>query len=156
VADEVAFDHVVWTGPVDEFFGHRLGRLPYRSLEFELRNAPTPDGGLLLPVAVVNEPSPDVPYTRTIEYRHLTGQQHTSSSYHLEHPRAEGDPYYPVPADEHRRLYKRYEALAAERSDVTFVGRLARYQYLNMDQVVAQALATYGRLVERLAERSLA
>ncbi len=150
VRDEIEFDHLVWTGPVDEFFGHCFGRLPYRSLEFDLRNEPTPDGGLLQPVAVVNEPSADVPYTRTTEYRHLTGQRHTSSSYHIEYPRAEGDPYYPVPAEENRKLYRRYEALAAERSDVTFVGRLARYQYLNMDQVVAQALSTYNRLAERL------
>jgi UDP-galactopyranose mutase len=150
VAGEVEYDHLVWTGPVDEHFGHRFGRLPYRSLAFELRNAPTPDGGLLQPVGVVNEPSPDVPYTRTSEYRHLTGQRHTSSSFHVEHPRAEGDPYYPVPAEENRALYRRYEALAARDPDVTLVGRLARYQYLNMDQVVAQALATYGRLAERL------
>jgi UDP-galactopyranose mutase len=150
VAAEVEYDHLVWTGPVDEHFGHRFGRLPYRSLEFELHNAPTPDGCLLQPVGVVNEPSPDVPYTRTSEYRHLTGQHHTSSSYHVEYPRAEGDPYYPVPTEENRALYRRYEALAAQRSDVTFVGRLARYQYLNMDQVVGQALATYGRLAERL------
>jgi UDP-galactopyranose mutase len=150
VRDEIEFDHLVWTGPVDEFFGHCFGRLPYRSLEFDLRNEPTPDGGLLQPVAVVNEPSADVPYTRTTEYRHLTGQRHTSSSYHIEYPRAEGDPYYPVPAEENRKLYRRYEALATEREDVTFVGRLARYQYLNMDQVVAQALSTYNRLAERL------
>jgi UDP-galactopyranose mutase len=155
VADEVEYDHLVWTGPVDEHFGHRFGRLPYRSLEFELRNAPTPDGGLLQPVGVVNEPSADVPYTRTSEYRHLTGQRHTSSSYHVEYPRAEGDPYYPVPAEENRALYKRYESLAARTPGVTFVGRLARYQYLNMDQVVGQALATYARLAERLTERRL-
>jgi UDP-galactopyranose mutase len=142
----------VWTGPVDEHFDHCFGRLPYRSLEFELRNAPTPDGGLLQPVGVVNEPSPDVPYTRTSEYRHLTGQTHTSSSYHVEYPRAEGDPYYPVPTEENRTLYHRYEELAASRSDVTFVGRLARYQYLNMDQVVGQALATYNKLAQRLTE----
>jgi UDP-galactopyranose mutase len=149
VANGVEFDHLAWTGPIDEFFGHCYGRLPYRSLEFELRNEPTPDGVLLQPVGVVNEPSADVPYTRTTEYRHLTGQRHASSSYHIEYPRSEGDPYYPVPAEENRQLYRRYEALAAQRPDVTFVGRLARYQYLNMDQVVAQALSTYARLAER-------
>jgi UDP-galactopyranose mutase len=150
VADEVQADHVVWTGPVDAYFGHRLGRLPYRSLHFELRNEPTPDGGLLQPVSVVNEPGMDVPYTRTIEYRHLTGQIHTSSSYHVEYPRSEGPPYYPVPDDAAREAYARYAALAAETPDVTFVGRLARYQYLNMDQVVAQALQSFRGLEERL------
>jgi UDP-galactopyranose mutase len=150
VADEVECDHVVWTGPVDAYFDHRLGRLPYRSLHFELRNEPTPDGGLLQPVSVVNEPGMDVPYTRTIEYRHLTGQTHTSSSYHVEYPRSEGPPYYPVPDDAAREAYARYAALAAETPDVTFVGRLARYQYLNMDQVVAQALQSFRGLEERL------
>jgi UDP-galactopyranose mutase len=144
VVDEVEVGHVVW------YFGHRLGRLPYRSLEFELRNEPTPDGGLLQPVSVVNEPGMDVPYTRTIEYRHLTGQSHTSSSYHVEYPRSEGPPYYPVPDDAAREAYARYAALAAETPDVTFVGRLARYQYLNMDQVVAQALKAFDGLSERL------
>jgi UDP-galactopyranose mutase len=151
VADEIEYDHLVWTGPVDEYFDHRLGKLPYRSLEFELRNEPTPDGGLLQPVSVVNEPGPDVAYTRTIEYRHLTGQQHDSSSYHVEYPRSEGPPYYPVPNDAARDQYKQYAALAAETDDVTFVGRLARYQYLNMDQVVAQALSSFAKLAEQLA-----
>src|SRR3712207_2866728 len=80
VRDEVAYDHLVWTGPVDEFFGHRFGKLPYRSLEFELRNEPTPGGALLQPVATINEPSAAVPHTRTTEYRHLTGQVHESRS----------------------------------------------------------------------------
>jgi UDP-galactopyranose mutase len=151
VRDEVGYDHLVYTGPIDAFFGHRFGELPYRSLEFELRNEPTPGGGLLQPVASVNEPDFDVPYTRTTEYRHMTGQVAESSSYHVEYPRAEGDPYYPIPNDETRALYKRYEALGDALEDVTFVGRLARYQYLDMHQVVAQALTTFERLATRLA-----
>ncbi|HEX8123157.1 MAG TPA: UDP-galactopyranose mutase [Solirubrobacteraceae bacterium] len=151
VRDEIAYDHLVYTGPVDAFFDHRFGKLPYRSLEFELRNEPTPGGGLLQPTASINEPSVDVPYTRTTEYRHMTGQVAESSSYHVEYPRAEGDPYYPIPNDETRALYKRYEQLAEAQPDVTFVGRLARYQYLDMHQVVAQALTTFDKLATRLA-----
>ena len=151
VRDEVAYDHLVYTGPVDAFFDHRFGKLPYRSLEFELRNEPTPGGTLLQPTASINEPSVDVPYTRTTEYRHMTGQVADTSSYHVEYPRSEGDPYYPIPNDETRELYKRYEALAEELEDVTFVGRLARYQYLDMHQVVAQALTTFEKLASRLA-----
>jgi len=148
VREEVPYDHLVYTGPIDLFFSYRFGQLPYRSLEFELRNEPTPGGALLQPVASINEPSFEVPYTRTTEYRHLTGQTHESSSWHVEYPRTEGDPYYPIPREDTRALYKRYEALAVERPDVTFVGRLARYQYLNMDQVVGQALSTFEKLVE--------
>jgi len=149
VCDEVEYGHLVYTGPVDAFFDYRYGALPYRSLEFELRSEPTPGGGLALPAATVNYPDFDVPYTRITEYRHMTGQSpHPQTTMHVEYPRAEGDPYYPIPNDETMTLYKRYEALAGERSDVTFVGRLARYMYLNMDQVTAQALAAFGKLVE--------
>src|SRR3954452_1596076 len=150
VRDEVEYDHLVWTGPIDEYFGHRFGPLPYRSLEFELRNEPTPGGGLLLPSGSLNYPSPDVPQTRVTEFRRITGQSHHCSTLAVEFPRSEGDPYYPVPTDDARALYRRYEPLAADLPDVTFVGRLARYQCRNMDQVVAQALATYRRHRRRL------
>jgi UDP-galactopyranose mutase len=150
VRDEIEYGHLVYTGPIDAFFGHRFGTLPYRSLEWELRNEPTPDGGLVLPATSVNYPAEDVPYTRVTEFRRLTGQSpHGSSTLAVEYPRSEGDPYYPIPSDATRALYRRYEALATTLPDVTFVGRLARYQYLNMDQVVGQALATFRRLVER-------
>ncbi|GAC1326226.1 MAG: UDP-galactopyranose mutase [Thermoleophilaceae bacterium] len=147
VREEVGYRHLVYTGPVDGYFGHRFGPLPYRSLEFEHRNVATPDGSLAQPAASINFPSEDVPQTRITEYRHLTGQRHTSSTLAVEFPRSEGDPYYPIPRPENRDLYKRYERLAAEDPSVTFVGRLARYQYLNMDQVTAQALATFEDLV---------
>jgi UDP-galactopyranose mutase len=149
VKDSVEYAHLVWTGPIDEFFGERYGKLPYRSLEFELVSEPTPDGGFKLPSTTVNEPNFDVPYTRTTEYRHMTGQdEHDWTTMHREYPRSEGDPYYPIPNEETQALYKRYAALADELDDVTFVGRLARYQYLNMDQVVGQALSTFQKLVD--------
>jgi len=152
LADEVDYDQLVYTGPIDAFFGHRYGALPYRSLEFELKNVTTPDGGYVQEATQVNEPSEDVPYTRTTEFRRMTGQdEHASSTVAYEYPRSEGDPYYPIPRDDTRALYKRYEALAAELPDVTFVGRLARYQYLNMDQVVGQALAAFAKLESSLA-----
>ncbi len=149
VRDDVEYDHLVYTGPIDAFFDHRFGKLPYRSLEFETRSEPTPDGGMVLPRATVNYPSTDVPWTRITEYRHMTGQhRHDWTTMHVEYPRSQGDPYYPIPRPETQELYRRYEALARELPGVTFVGRLARYQYLNMDQVVGQALATFDRLVE--------
>ena len=153
VVYDVEYEHLVYTGPIDAFFDHRFGALPYRSLEFELRNEPTPDGGYLLPATSVNEPSETVAYTRTTEYRWMTGQtSHPSSTVAVEYPRSEGDPYYPIPRDDTRALYKQYEALGAQLADVTFVGRLARYQYLNMDQVVGQALATAEKLMLALPQ----
>ena len=149
VRDEVDFGRMIYTGPIDAYFGHRFGALPYRSIVFEHRTVPTPDGGLHLPAATVNEPSEDVPHTRTTEYRHMTGQRHHCSTLAIDHPCAEGDPYYPVPRPENQALYKRYKALTDGLEDVTFVGRLARYQYLNMDQVVGQALSVFERLAAR-------
>jgi UDP-galactopyranose mutase len=146
VAREVSPDHTVFTGPVDAFFDHRFGPLPYRSLEFRHE---THARRRFQPVGVVNYPSEDVPYTRITEYKHLTGQVHPSTSITYEVPSDTGDPYYPIPRPENQALYKRYEALALARRDVSFVGRLATYRYYNMDQVVGQALATYRRLVER-------
>ncbi len=148
VVAEVEHRHLVYTGPIDKFFGYRFGQLPYRSLEWELVNRPTDDGGLVQPAGSINEPSQDVAHTRVTEFRHLTGQSpHPSSTLAVEFPRSEGDPYYPIPNDETRALYKLYAALGDELQNVTFVGRLARYQYLNMDQVVAQALATFEKLL---------
>ena len=149
VRQEVEHAHLVWTGPIDEFFGHRFGALPYRSLHFDLETVDTPDGGYHLPAGSVNEPSEAVPYTRRTEFRRLSGQDGMEkSTLAIEYPRAEGDPYYPIPREQNRTLFKRYRALADELADqVTFVGRLANYQYLNMDQVTAQALATLERMV---------
>ena len=156
VSGELDYGHLVWTGPIDRYFGYRFGALPYRSLEFELRTEPTPDGGFLQPAGSINEPSFDVPYTRTTEFRWLSGQEQLdASTVAVEYPRSEGDPYYPIPRDDTRALYHRYEAMAAELADdVTFVGRLARYQYLNMDQVVGQALSTVEKLLNRLDART--
>jgi len=139
------FPHIVYTGPIDEYFGHCHGRLPYRSLRFEHEHLPgTPR---FQSVGTVNYPN-DHAYTRITEFKHLTGQQHAGTSIVREYPQAEGDPYYPVPRVENELLYKRYEALAEKESRVTFVGRLAQYRYYNMDQVVGAALAAARRLLD--------
>jgi len=146
VRAERIFDHLIFTGPVDEYFDHRYGPLPYRSLAFRHE---TLDQEWFQPVGTVNYPDEQTPYTRISEYKHLTGQTSRRTTITYEYPRADGDPYYPVPRPENQALYKRYEALALAAQDVTFVGRLATYRYYNMDQVVGQALATYRRIAER-------
>ena len=143
VADDVVYDRLIFTGPIDEFFDHRYGALPYRSLRFQHE---TLDMEQFQPVATVNYPSEDVPYTRITEYKHLTGQRNQRTTVTYEYPSAEGDPYYPIPRPENQALFKRYEQLAMTRPDVTFVGRLATYRYYNMDQVVGQALATFRKM----------
>ena len=146
VRDEVDAGHIIYTGPIDEYFDFRFGRLPYRSLKFDHR---TLEQDRFQEVGTVNYPSPDVPYTRISEYKHLTGQEHPRTTITYEYPSAEGDPYYPVPREENQQLYKKYEALADATPDVTFVGRLATYRYYNMDQIVGQALATFRRIDEK-------
>ena len=138
--------HLIYTGPIDEYFDHRFGKLPYRSLKFDHQ---TLDQDTFQQTGTVNYPAPDVPYTRISEYKHLTGQEAPRTTITYEYPSAEGDPYYPIPRPENQELFKRYEALADETDDVTFVGRLATYRYYNMDQIVGQALATFRRLDER-------
>jgi UDP-galactopyranose mutase len=144
-AHELA-DHIVYTGPIDEYFDFRFGKLPYRSLRFDHQ---TLQQEQFQPVAVVNYPSEDVPFTRISEYKHLTGQQSPVTTVTYEYPSAEGDPYYPIPRPENQELFKKYEALADATDNVTFVGRLATYRYYNMDQIVGQALATFRRLNEK-------
>jgi UDP-galactopyranose mutase len=139
-------DHLVYTGPIDEYFDHCFGKLPYRSLKFDHQ---TLDAEQHQEVAVVNYPDPNVPYTRISEYKHLTGQKHPRTTITYEFPSAEGDPYYPIPRPENQELFKKYEALADSTEDVTFVGRLATYRYYNMDQIVGQALATFRRMDEK-------
>ena len=143
IRDEIEAGHIVYTGPVDAFFDYRFGKLPYRSLRFEHKVV---DREFFQPVAVVNYPDPQVPYTRITEYKQLTGQTHPYTSITYEYPAAEGDPYYPIPRAENQALYKKYEALADATPGVSFVGRLATYRYYNMDQVVGQALSTFRRL----------
>jgi UDP-galactopyranose mutase len=141
----VPWKRMVYTGPVDAFFDHRHGKLPYRSLQFEhVTVQPPPGAEYVQSVGTINHPN-DHAYTRVTEFKHLTGQRHALTSLVYEFARAEGDPYYPVPRPENTTLYRRYEADAETLSDVTFIGRLATYKYYNMDQVVAQALATFRR-----------
>ncbi|MFL5929137.1 MAG: UDP-galactopyranose mutase [Gaiellaceae bacterium] len=138
----------VYSGPIDEFFGFRHGKLPYRSLEFRFE---THDVERHQPAAVVNYPN-EQPYTRVTEFKYLTGQIHPRTTLVYEYPRDDGDPYYPVPKPENAELYAAYKRLADEVADTVFVGRLATYRYYNMDQVVAQSLATFRRLRGRVRE----
>jgi UDP-galactopyranose mutase len=143
VKDKISCDRIVFTGPIDEYFDYRYGKLPYRSLRFQHEML---DREWLQDVAVVNYPDENVPYTRITEYKHLTGQKAPKTSITYEFPCSEGDYYYPIPRPENQVLYKRYEALARASDQVVFAGRLGTYRYYNMDQVVGQALSLWRRI----------
>ena len=136
--------HLIYTGPIDEYFGFRLGKLPYRSLRFEHKHLANVDRHQ--PVATINFPN-DYAYTRTTEFKHLTGQKVSGTSIVFEYPQADGDPYYPIPRPENEALYNQYRLLANDERDVHFLGRLGEYRYYNMDQVVAAALKTVQSIV---------
>ncbi|PYE53025.1 UDP-galactopyranose mutase [Deinococcus yavapaiensis] len=142
IVDVIPWTHMIYTGPVDAYFDFKYGKLPYRSLHFEHQTFMQDE---FQPVGTVNYPN-DYGYTRISEFKHITGQKHDATSVVYEYPRAEGDPYYPVPKPETQEIYKLYEAEAKQLDNVTFVGRLATYRYYNMDQVVAQALTVFGKL----------
>ena len=137
---------IVYTGPIDEYYGYRFGPLPYRSLEFKHE---THNQERYQPAPVINFPN-DHEYTRVTEFKYLTGQKHAKTSIVYEYPRAEGDPYYPIPRPENAERYAKYRGLAERDVNVTFCGRLANYRYFNMDQVVAQALTTFESITAEM------
>ena len=134
-----AFNRLIFTGPIDEYFQQTFGALPYRSLRFDFE---THEKEFVQSVAQVNYPN-DFAYTRSIEFKHITGQHQSKTTIAKEYSRETGEPYYPIPNDENEALYKLYAAEAKKLKTVQFVGRLATYRYYNMDQVVAQALKIF-------------
>lgn len=145
VMPHVGYRHLIYTGPVDEYFGSRFGPLPYRSLRFEQE---TLEQEFYQPAMQVNYPN-DNDFTRIVEIKHATGQRLPVTTIVREYPEDFGpgrEPYYPIPAPESKALYDKYAELAAREPNTSFVGRLATYRYYNMDQVIGMALAEFDRL----------
>ncbi|WP_298628291.1 UDP-galactopyranose mutase [uncultured Thermus sp.] len=149
VEGEVRFHRLIFTGPMDEFFGYLHGPLPYRSLRFRLEHHPQP---WFQEVGTVNYPG-EHPFTRITEFKHLTGQDllpHTTVAY--EYPEAytpgENEPYYPVPREENEGRLRLYQEEAAKLKTVLFAGRLGDYRYYNMDQAVARALKLFEEVAK--------
>jgi len=147
---------LVYTGPIDSYFAQAgMPKLEYRSLHFEETFVPEPDQGFFQEAMVVNYPSPDVPFTRIVEYKHMGNQTEAvkrgevrGSFIAKETSSDVGEPYYPVPNAENQALYERYRELAEKEAGVAFVGRLASYKYFNMDQAILNALEMFDSLKE--------
>jgi UDP-galactopyranose mutase len=144
IIDIVPHKYLIYTGPIDSYFNYCYGKLPYRSLEFKFE---TIDAESFQPTGTVNYPNEQA-YTRITDFKYLTGQKHHKTSVVYEFPRAEGDPYYPIPRPENAELYKKYQQLTTSMTNTYFVGRLATYKYYNMDQVVAQALTLFKKIMQ--------
>jgi UDP-galactopyranose mutase len=140
-SDSGQFAHVFYSGPIDAWFEHCLGRLPYRTLDFERGEC----AGDFQGCAVMNYGDADVPFTRIAEHKHFAPwESHERSVYFKEYSRAclPGDtPYYPIRQVREKALLEQYVALAQTQSAVTFVGRLGTYRYLDMDVTIAEALS---------------
>ena len=148
----VTFNHMVYTGPIDSFYDHRFGALPYRSLRFEHESFSEKElgGSFYQPAVQVNYPSESIPFTRTVEVKHITGQTCENTTVVREYPddfSLGKEAYYPVPSVESSVIYKKYKELSDSEKNVSFIGRLATYRYYNMDQVVGMALAEASRLI---------
>jgi UDP-galactopyranose mutase len=142
IEDVIPYKNMIYTGPIDYYFDYCYGRLPYRSIDFVFETHETEK---FQPTGTINFPN-EHPYTRVTEFKYLTGQQHPKTTIVYEYPKADGDPYYPVPRPENADLYKKYQLLTKEINNVYFTGRLATYKYYNMDQVVAQSLTLFKRI----------
>ena len=146
LADRTGLDalaeKIIYTGPVDAFYGYRFGALEYRSLRFETE---TLDCGNFQGVAAVNYTDAETPYTRIIEHKHFEfaagNPEKTVITREYSSEWKEGDePYYPVNDEKNGKLYEQYKALADKEEKVIFGGRLAEYRYYDMDQVFRAAL----------------
>ena len=133
---------VIYTGPVDELFDCRFGRLPYRTLRFDFEHYDQPDyqGHSVVNYTVSED------YTRITEFKYLTGQKADSTTIVKEYPfaytGAEGEiPYYAIMNEENNALYQKYADLAAQIPDFHLLGRLAEYKYYNIDAMAAKAIA---------------
>ncbi len=144
VIDIIPHKRLIYSGPIDNFFDYCYGKLPYRSLEFKFE---TIDSEYFQSTGTINYPNEHM-FTRITDFKYLTGQKHTKTAIVYEFPKADGDPYYPIPRPENADIFKKYQQLAAKEPSTYFVGRLATYKYYNMDQVVAQALTTFKKITQ--------
>ncbi len=143
IQDQFEYEHLIFSGPIDEFFDYKYGRLPYRSLSFAFR---THDVDKFQDAGVVNFPN-SFDYTRITEFKHFYFQKHKQTTICYEYPGEVGDPYYPMPTKEATEQYELYRKESQKLNNVHFVGRLAQYRYLNMDQVAEEGLMLAEKLL---------
>ncbi|MDB5923108.1 MAG: UDP-galactopyranose mutase [Betaproteobacteria bacterium] len=139
-ADRSQFDHLFWSGPLDSYFEHELGRLQYRSLVFERFDATGDYQGN----AVINYCQESVPWTRIAEHKHFTPWElHEKTVCYREYSKLSEDkdiPYYPLRLERDKSMLREYMHFAEKTSHVTFIGRLGTYRYLDMHVVIGESL----------------
>lgn len=146
VIEDLSYDQLIYTGPIDYFFDYEFGKLPYRSLDLHFENH---EKKQYQPAAVVNYPN-DYEFTRITEFKHMTGQNSDKTTILKEYPKrasAEEEPYYPVFDEETKQISNEYNK-KENSSEAIFIGRLAEYKYYNMDEVVSRALEVFSEYTE--------
>ena len=153
-AAKADYEHVFYSGPIDAWFNHTEGRLPYRTLDFEVFR----DKGDYQGNAVINYCDNSQRYTRITEHKHFSPwEQHDGTICYLEYSRQceEKDvPYYPIRQAREKAQLERYVNLARNETNVTFVGRLGTYRYLDMDVTINEALITADKFLASASEKS--
>ncbi len=146
--ESISFNKMIYTGPIDYFFDHVHGMLPYRSLRFEHE---TLNIEFYQQYQQVNYPN-DFDFTRIVEWKHATGQKNPKTTITREYPCCQdetNEKLYPIITRPNLELLKKYNSMATKLKNVKFCGRLAEYKYYNMDQVVARALSIYEKEIRR-------
>jgi UDP-galactopyranose mutase len=128
---------VIYTGPIDKFYGYAYGNLDYRSLRFESEYLDIPDyqGN-----ALINYNEEEIPYTRIVEHKHFEFGKQDHTIITREYPSTTGEPYYPINDEKNNKKYDLYKKLMLQEEKHIFGGRLADYKYYDMHQVIASAL----------------
>lgn len=143
--NKLQYDNLIYTGCIDEFFNYKYGKLPYRSLKFKHKSL---NQEFYQEYSQINYPN-DYKYTRIVEIKHATGQKIKNTTIVKEYPMVKGDPYYPIPMKRNEKLYAKYKEEADKLKNIYFVGRLAQYKYLNMDQVIKEAINLFNLLIDK-------
>jgi UDP-galactopyranose mutase len=142
---EEKYDFLIYTGPIDRFFNHEYGKLPYRSVRFEFQNYKKEK---FQPAPQINHVDARDKLTRTVEYKQIIEQKADTTTISIEYPQVEGEPFYPIPTHSNLELYLKYKTKTYELKNVLFCGRLAEYQYYNMDQVVANCMKIFENEIQ--------
>jgi len=137
IQNDITYNKVIYTGPIDYFFDYEYGKLPYRSIDFKFEDIKQER---FQEAAVINFVDPKPDFSRSTEYKYFNEPKTDWTTISKEYFVSEGDPYYPVLNETNKKLLRKYVKLTHRLKNVLFIGRLAEYKYYNMDQVVGRVL----------------
>ena len=144
IINDVDYKFLIFTGPIDEYFNFKFGKLDYRSIDFVWK---TFNQESYQPSAVVNYTDADVPYTRVTEYKKITRSNSSNTTISIEYPNGNGEPYYPVINEKNRVMLSLYLREAEKLKNTIFCGRLGEFRYYDMEHVIARSLKIFEKKI---------